>query len=34
VAFLLPRIFADRADVLRYNAKGFKAWLTEQEEFY
>jgi hypothetical protein len=33
VSFLLPRIFADRADVPWCNAKGFKAWLTELEGF-
>jgi hypothetical protein len=33
VPFLLQRIFADSADVPRFNAKGFKAWLTELEGF-
>jgi hypothetical protein len=31
--FLLPRIFADRADFSRFNAKGFNAWLTELDGF-
>jgi hypothetical protein len=31
--FLFPRIFVDRADFPGYNAKGFKACLTELEGF-